>query len=202
MGAVPGAMIIMVIVIMVIVVMGMTMMAVVVMAMMMMMMMTAPGQQHGADQIDPQTENGDEGRLAEGDRARVEQAGDGLTGDPERDDAQHQRRGEAGQVAHLPGPEAEAPVRRVALGIGVGSGRDRQGAGVGGHVEAVGQQGHRAIDHAGDDLADHHDGGQADDPKRSPRALVVRPAEEMVVVGQIVGLGGGHDAGFTWNSGG
>ena len=199
MGAVPGVMIIMLIDVLVMV---MTMVAVVVMAMMMMMMMTAPGQQQGADQVDPQTENGDERGLTEGDRARIEQARDGLSGDPERDDAQHQGRGEAGEIAHLAGPEAEAAVGRMALGIGIGPGRHGQGAGMGGHVEAVGQQGHRAIDQAGDDLPDHHDGGQADDPQRPPRTLIVRPAEEMVVVGQIVGLGGGHGASFIWNSGG
>ena len=86
MGTVPGVMIIMVIVIVV-----MTMVAVFAAMMMMMMMMTAPGQQHGADQIGPQTENGDERRLAEGDRARVEQA----AGSRRR----HRRRGPIGVLA-------------------------------------------------------------------------------------------------------
>ena len=188
----------------VLVIMVVVMIVVVVMAMpvaMTTVVVPPAGQKDGADQIDHETQDGDQRRLAEGDRARIDQAADGLSRDPERHDAQNQRRGEPRQVPDLAGPEAEAPVGGMPLGVGVGAGRNGQGAGVGRQVKAVGQQGHRAVDQAGDDLPDHHDGRQADHPQRSPCAVVVRTAEEIVVVGQIVGLGRGHGAGLTLNSG-
>src|SRR3546814_18908876 len=50
------------------------------------------------------------------------------------------------------------------------------------HVEAVGQQGHRARHIACDDLAHHHDRRKRDDPQGAPRILVMRRAQEDVIV--------------------
>ena len=63
-------------------------------------------------------------------------------------------------------------------------GGHRKGAGMGRHVDAVGEQGHRSEQGAGDDLADHHQGGQRDDPAGSPLMGVVAAAEEDMVVAE------------------
>jgi hypothetical protein len=63
---------------------------------------------------------------------------------------------------------------------------------VGGHVEAVGQQRHRAEDGACDDLADHHDCGQCHHPQGATRIIVVGGAQKIVVVGVEMRVSGRH----------
>ena len=90
-------------------------------------------------------------------RPGLQKPQDRLHRDGERHDAQEKCRGEARKVAHLAGAEGEARVAGVALGEGVGRGRDAQGARMGGHVEAVREERHGAGEVARDDLAHHHE---------------------------------------------
>ena len=50
------------------------------------------------------------------------------------------------------------------------------------HMEAVRQQRHGAGRVAGDDLADHHQGGEQHHPSRAAGVLVVRGPEEYMLV--------------------
>src|SRR3546814_3725151 len=101
---------------------------------------------------------------------------------PERNETENERRSKTGKIADLTGAEAEATVERVALGVRIGDRRHAQRASVGRQVEAVGQQGHRARHIACDDLAQHHHRRKRDDPQGAPRSLVIRRAQEDVIV--------------------
>jgi hypothetical protein len=70
--------------------------------------------------------------------------------------------------------------------IGIGAGGDAERAGVRHHVQAVGEQRHRAEDHAGRDLDHHHHRGQRHHQPGAAFVAVVIAAEEDVVVGPIV----------------
>jgi len=63
---------------------------------------------------------------------------------------------EAGEIAQLSGSEGEAGVVGVATRIGIGQRGEQQGAGVGAHVQAVGDQRNRSEKQAADNLRDHH----------------------------------------------
>ena len=64
----------------------------------------------------------------------------------------------------------------------IGQSGNRQRPGMGGHVEAIGQERHRAIDRAGNDLADHHRRRQRDDDPGAARiAVMVFTKKNMVV---------------------
>jgi len=60
-------------------------------------------------------------------------------------------------------------------------------------VETVSEQCHRIEDGAGDDLADHHQRSESDDPQRAARIGIVIPAEEDVVVGEGIRIAVAHD---------
>ena len=81
----------------------------------------------------------------------------------------------------------------------IGEGCDGQRPGMGRHVPAVGQQGHRAEDRAARDLDHHHGGGETDYQPRAPFVAIVRGAQEDVVVTPVVERVAVHDAySFFW----
>jgi len=70
----------------------------------------------------------------------------------------------------------------VPAGIGIGERRQQQRAGVGAHVQAVGDQGDRAEQQAADDLRDHHGAAEPDYRPGLALAGLVALAEEYVAV--------------------
>eukprot|EP01022_Parablepharisma_sp_SALTPOND_P021856 TRINITY_DN43714_c0_g1_i1.p6 TRINITY_DN43714_c0_g1~~TRINITY_DN43714_c0_g1_i1.p6 ORF type:complete len:319 (+),score=122.47 TRINITY_DN43714_c0_g1_i1:1736-2692(+) len=140
----------------------------------------------GADQVDHQADHRHQDGLVKGDGHRIYQTRHRLIGHEHRDEAQQQGAGEPGQLAHLAGAETEAGVVGVAPGQPVAQGGDAQGGGVGGHVPAVGQQGHGAEDDARGHLHHHHHRGQGDD--QAGAVLVARLGRAQKVVAVAVRL--------------
>ena len=69
---------------------------------------------------------------------------------------------------------------------------DAERAGMGGHVEAVGQKRHRTGPIAGGDFTQHRHGGEDDDPHRPAGVVVVPGAQEDMVVGEGVEVAWGR----------
>ena len=149
-----------------------------------MMVVAAAAQQPGAHRVDDEAEDGDRDRLGERDRPRRDQAADQLVGDQRRDHRQHDRAGEAGEIAELARAESEARIVGAAARQRVGERGEQQRAGVGAHVEAVGDERDRAEHRAAGDLDDHHRAGQRDHRPDVALALSVRGAEKDVAVGK------------------
>lgn len=76
----------------------------------------------------------------------------------------------------------------------VGEGRDAQRPRMGCHMDAIGEKRHRSGPQTGDDLDHHHCGCQHDNISRSPLMCVVRGAQEVVIVGEWIGIGVVHTA--------
>ena len=113
---------------------------------------------------------------------RREETADGFVADQQRDHCQDDGAGEAGEVAELAGAEGEAWIIGVPAGIGVGERREQERAGMGAHVQAVGDERDRAEQQAADDLGDHHRPAEPDHRPRLALALLVSLAEEYVAV--------------------
>lgn len=124
-------------------------------------------QQQRAHDVDQEAQHRNQRGIAEIDAHRVDQSGDGFARDTERENAEDQRRCEAGQVADLSGAEAEFGIIAMFFGIAIGGRRKAESTGMGRHVEAIGEKGHRAGDVTGNDFGDHHHGRKADYPERS-----------------------------------
>jgi len=148
-----------------------------------MVVVAAAAEQPGAHGVDDEPENGDRDRLGERDRPRRDQPADRLEGDQRRDHRQHDRTGEAGEVAELARPEGEARVVGVAARQRVGERGEQQRAGVGAHMETVCDERDRAEHRPACDLDDHHCAGQRDHRPDVALALSVRGAEEDMAVG-------------------
>ena len=142
--------------------------------------MIAAAQQPGAGDVHGKAQAGDRDRLGEVDRHRREQAADRLIADQQRDHRQDDRAGEAGEVAELAGAEGEARIVGVPARVAVGQRRQQQGAGMGAHVQPVGDQGDRAEQQAADDLGDHHGAAEPDHRPGAALALLMALAEEDV----------------------
>ena len=167
-----------------------------------MMVVVAARQQEGAEDIHAKPNDGNQGRLAEGNLYGLEQPKDRFNPDPQGDQAQHQRRGEARQVADLACSEAEPPVRCMLLGIGISNRCDTQRASMRCHMEAIGQQRHRSGDIAGENLADHHHSRQHHHPQRPTSVVVVRGPQIHMVVHKGVNIAGRrHDLSLISRSG-
>ena len=100
--------------------------------------------------------------------------------------------GEPSEGVHLARPEGVARVAGVAPRVHVGERRDPEGGGVGGHVQAVGQERHRGEGEPGDDLHHHHRRGDRDHEQGAalsgpadllPEGVAVLPAGQVVVHG-------------------
>ncbi len=160
-----------------------------------MMVVAAAAEQPGAHGVDDEAEDGDRDRLGERDRPRRNQAADRLVGDQRRDHRQHDRAGEAGEIAELAGAEGEARIVGAAARERIGERGEQQRAGVGAHVEAVGDERDRAEHRAAGDLDHHHRAGQRDHRPDVALALSVRGAEEDVSVGGTIVAHGRRDSG-------
>ena len=137
---------------MVLVVPGMIVAVVVAMA----VMVATPAEQPNTGEVHGQAECCDRDCLGKMDRHRREQATHGLIADQDCDHCQHDRAGEARQVAQLAGAEAEPGVLGVFAGVAVSQGRQQQRTGMGAHVQPVRDQGNRAESEAAHDLQQHH----------------------------------------------
>ena len=156
-------------------------------------------QQERTGHVDRQAQRSDPCRFREGHVDGLEKAHDGFTRNAQRHDAQHHRRGESRQIADLARAETVTTVEGVTPGVGIGERRRGERAGVRGHVEAIGQQRHRAGQPAREDLAHHHRAGQGHHPSRAARVLVVGRAQEDVVVRQRIGIGRGYGHGAVFH---
>ena len=96
-------------------------------------------QQQGTDNVDEQTDNGDEGRGAKLNRCWLQQTHERFNANAQRNHAKNQRRGEPAQVSNLSCTETVALAGSVAFCVSVSGRRDAQCAGMGCHVEAIGQ---------------------------------------------------------------
>ena len=70
----------------------------------------------------------------------------------------------------------------MAVSEPIGQRRNRQSTGVRGHVPSVGDERHRTVDGAVDDLSDHHCGGQPNNQPGPPLVVLVLLAEKCVVM--------------------
>ena len=122
----------------------------------MMMMFMAVEQEPGAGEIDAETERRKHDGLAEIDRHRRDEPRQRLVADQQRDQRQDHRAGECRELADLAGAEGKARIARVASCETVGECGDAEGAGVGRHVPAVGDDRHGAEHRAADNLGNHH----------------------------------------------
>src|SRR5215470_9535013 len=188
-GRVPVVTVVVMMVVIVVMVMMALMIVVVLMIVTMsmsMVMVVIITQQKGAHQVDDKTQECNRNGLGEGNLDRVDKPLDRLIGNEERHHGKHDGARKGREVAELAGAEGEPMVVRIAAGIGIGERRDQQRAGVGGHVQAVGDQSDRAEPDAADDLSDHHGGGDADDDPGLALVVLMSIAEEVVLVSQIV----------------
>src|SRR5260370_9095438 len=79
----------------------------------------------------------------------------------------------------------------MAPGVGVGEGRDEQGSSMRAHMQAVGNQGHRAEQRSADDLCGHHDAAEHDDgPGLAFVARMVGAEKQMLVAEVLNGMAG------------
>ena len=143
--------------------------------------------QPGAGEIDREAEAGDRYGLGEFDRHGIEKSGNRLIGDQQRDDRQDQRAGEPREIAELARPEGETGIASVAASVGISQGRQQQRAGMGAHVDAIGDERHRAEHPAADDFQHHHRGAEPDHRPGFLLARIMVLAEEDVVVKAIGG---------------
>ena len=145
-----------------------------------------------ADDVDHQPEDGDHDRFLVLDRLRRDDPLDRADHHHHGHAKQEDGAGEAAQHLDLPGAEREARVLGVAPGRGVGHRRKADRHGMGAHVPAVRQQGHRVVPPAGGDLDHHHGGG---DPHHHPRAALggIVAGVKDVVVHPI-----GQDSRYAW----
>ena len=121
------------------------------------------------------------------DRHGREQAANRLIADQQRDHRQNDRATETGEIAELAGAEGEARVVGVAAREGIGERGQEQGARVGAHVQAVGDQRNRTEQPTAGDLEQHHGGAEPDDRPGPALALFVALAEKDVAVERCVG---------------
>ena len=104
----------------------------------------AAAEQERADDIDDQSQHGDRDRLVEADRYRRDEARDRFVTDQHRNHQKYDGAGEAGEVAELAGAEGEARILGVAPRIAIGQRGEQERAGMGRHVQAVGDERDRA----------------------------------------------------------
>ena len=88
----------------------------------------------------------------------------------------------------LPVPKREALVVGVVAGVAIGQRGEQQRAGMGRHVQPVGDQRDRAEHQAAGDLGDHHEAAQRDHHPGAALVLLVAFAEKNVVVGARQGF--------------
>jgi hypothetical protein len=155
--------------------------------------MMAAGQQPHAGDIDDEAKDRDRDRLVEADGNRREQARNRFVADQQGNHRQNDGAAVAGQIAELAGAEGEIAIIGVFAGIGIGQRGQQQRAGMGRHVQSVGDQSQRAEQRAADDFGDHHDAAKHDHrPGSAFGSLVVRAQKDVIVRLNLEDVG--HDA--------
>ena len=152
--------------------------------------MRAAAQQPRAGEVDAKAKDGDRDRLGKADRRGRDETAHRFVADQKRDHRQDDGAGVAGKIAKFAGPESEARVVRVAPREGVGERRQQQCAGMGAHVQAVGDERDRAEQPAADDFGRHHGGAKPDHRPGPAFALFVAFAKEDVAVERRLGASG------------
>ena len=137
--------------------------------------------------VDDQAQHRHGDGLVQGNGYRCNQALDALYSHDQGEYRQQHRPGEAAQGVDLAGAKAEGRVMGVFAGVDIGESRDRQGAGMGSHMQAVCQQGHGAVDQPGDNLDHHHGRRQGDHPQGTLLAGFDLVLAERVAMGLVVG---------------
>ncbi len=151
-----------------------------------MLVMMAAAEQPRASDVDREAERRDRNRLAEMDRHGRQETRHRLVAYQQRDHRENDGARESGEVAELARAECEARVVRVAARERVGERGQQERAGMGAHVQSVGDQRDRAEQPAADDLDRHHRGAEPDDRPGPALARLVTLAEEhMAVEGRI-----------------
>ena len=160
------------------------------------MLMTCARQEPGGCQIDGEPESGNRDGFAEMDGYGMNETVDGLIADQRGDHRQDDCRGETRQVAELTGAESKSTVARVPARIAIRERRQEQGAGMGGHVQSIGDQRERPEGDATHDLEGH---GEPAEPDHGP-GPALRPDMSLAEKGVAVpllkedGLWGRHEA--------
>src|SRR5215469_11839561 len=93
---------------------------------------------------------------------RMDEAVDSFIADEERDHRQNDRRGEPGEVAELASAEGKATVAGMPARIAIRQSRQQQSAGVGRHMQSIGNQREGAEKDAADHLQHHHPAAKPD----------------------------------------
>ena len=143
-------------------------------------------QQNCAHQVHAEAEQRDRDCLPECDGDGMDHAHHRFVSDQQGHHGEDDGAGEGGELADLAGSEREPVVADMAAGKAVGEGGDGQRRDVGGHVQAIGDEGHRPRPCAAADLGDHHHRGQRDDGPGAPFMGAVLDAEKVVIVSPVL----------------
>lgn len=158
-------------------------MAVIMVVVVVMVRMIVP-EKPGTDEIDDQTDDGDQNGFVKVDVDRRAEAPEAFPADQKRDQRQNDGAGKPRQIAELAGAEGKARIMRVPARIEIGQRRDQHRRRMGGHMPAIGGQRHGAIKVSGGDLDYHHRHRDGDHhPGPLFVALVIFSQKEMIVPG-------------------
>ncbi len=139
-------------------------------------------QEQRADEVHDEADKRDRDRFPERDRHGMDQAGHRFISDQQRHHGEDDGAGKGGKLSQLAGSERKPVIADMAAGKAVGDGGDRQRGDVGGHMEAVGDEGHRPRPRAAADFDDHHHRGQRHHRPGAPLMDAMPGAEEGVVM--------------------
>jgi len=128
-----------------------------------MMMIVMVAQNEDRSPVDNQAEHGDEDGLVEYDLDWVNDSVDALPRHYQRKNCQQYRTGKSAQRVDLSCAKTVLRVVGVATGVSVGKSIDCQSSRMRGHVQAIGQQSHRAKDVTRSYFNNHHGGRNGDD---------------------------------------
>lgn len=141
----------------------MIMVVIVMMVVVTVIMLVRMPENEGAAAVDKETNNCDDDGLIEFDGNGMQEPEEALVGHEESKDRQQEGAGKRGERIDLAGPEAEAVVMGEAPGHDIGDVAQEESERMRCHVQAIGEQGHRAIDDTSDDFDGHHRQSNEDD---------------------------------------
>lgn len=134
-----------------------------VVVMLMMSMVVGMPENQRADAVYHQTDNRDGNGLIEDNGNGMQEAHDAFIGHDEGKEREQRGTGEGGERIDFACSETEAGVVGVFSCEDVGDVAEEQREGMGGHVQAIGEQGHGAVHDTGGDFDGHHGEGNQDD---------------------------------------
>jgi hypothetical protein len=158
------------------------MMMVMVIVMVMIMAVTALVEESGAGEVHRKPNDCNNDRIREVDRNRRDKTLQRLPRNQEGNQSQHDGAREGGQITDLTGSVGEPRVVAMPFCIAVSRCRNQESTCMGGHVPAIGEEGHGTEQGAGHDFGDHHRRRQRDhEPRPQGIAIVVSSKEHMTV---------------------